>query len=189
MEDIRWFPRLAEVPNIGYIGHPGVDRRTLPRHDSEPRVNTFSFDGELDRSLSWPTENGETSQSPASAWSSLAELPGTATDYHYALLRSYQVLWGLRRGQPEILADLERLCLLDIALAEARPVVARINGEGEGRWLSIPAFSYLVQLYERDGFLEDALGIAKRGAALGQGESEVGRLEERLASIRAETAS
>jgi hypothetical protein len=206
MEDSRWFARLAEVPKVGYTGHPGVHRRSLPGHDVRPEIGSFNFEGKPDRFLHWPTAGGGGSQSPASAWCTFdhsrhtganeilrrtyeaLELPGTASDYHFALLHSYQTLWTRFRQQPQTLLDFERLCLTDIALVESRPDILQI-GDDQEFWASVPAFYYLIQLYEREGYIEDALAIARRGAVLRQGDADVQRLEQRLASLREESAS
>jgi hypothetical protein len=205
MEDTKWFARLADVPSLGYRGHPNVDRRRLPGHDTRPRVDRFDFDGTLHSSLNWPTAEGSASQSPVSARCSFddprhatavdvlrqiyeaLELPGTAADYHFALLRSYEVLWSRFREQPDLLPELEQLLLLDIALVEARPDILQMGGENETFWAGVPAFHHLVRLYEREGYLEDALAIARRGAPLRQGGDDLRRLEQRVATLSAES--
>ena len=207
MEDVRWFSRLADVPSLGYRGHPNVDRRSLPGHDMKPQVDTFDFDGTRHRSLYWPTAEGSTSQSPASAWCSFddppqttaahvlrriyeaLELPATAADYHFALLNSYETLWKRFREQADLLPELEQLLLLDIALVESRPDILQIGGENETFWANVPAFYHLMRLYEREGYLDDALSIARRGVALRQGGDDVQRLEQRVAELRAESLS
>lgn len=207
MEDTEWFAHLADVPKVGYPGHPTVDRRSLPGHDIKPQVDTCEIDGTPHRSISWPTAEGSTSQSPASAWCSsddpqhttvadvlrriyeAVELPGTAADYHFALLHSYRILWSRFRQRAEILPELECLCLLDLALVESRPDILRMGGEDETFWASVPAFHYLIRLYEFEGYVEDALAIARRGSALRQGDDDVQRLEQRVAAIQSEKAS
>lgn len=162
MEDTKWFRRLAEVPKVGYASQPDVDRRRLPGHDLRPQVDTFDFEGKPDRWLSWPTAEGSSSQSPVSAWCSFddsrhmsaadvlrrtyeaLELPGTASDYHFALLHSYQTLWTRCRDQAQVLLEFERLCLTDIALVESRPDILQMGGEDEKFWASVPAFRYLI---------------------------------------------
>jgi hypothetical protein len=192
-----WFPRLAAIPGVNYAGHPDIDRTKLPGHCAKPRIQTLSFGGETHVSAMWNLpDGGATSQSPAAGWSSTdlrgspagfvrrvyeaLELPGAASDYHFALLRAYEELWSMRRGEPEILAELERLCLLDIALVEARPEIIGYTGAAKGVASRVPAFEHLVFLYEGEGFLKDALDIARRAAACGQGTQDVERLEARI---------
>jgi hypothetical protein len=205
MEDTKWFARLAEVPKVGYFGHPNVDPRRLPGHGTKPKVESFDFDGTLHRSLYWQTAEGSTSQSPASAWCSFddprhataagvlrriyeaLELPGTAADYHFALLHSYEILWNRFRERADLLPELEQLLLLDIALVESRPDILQIGGEDQTFWANVPAFYHLMRLYEREGYLEDALAIARRGAALRQGGDDLQRLEQRVVALSAES--
>ncbi len=204
MDDTKWFTCLADVPQVGYRANPSVNRRALPGHDARPEVHTFEFDGREDRSLSWPTPDGSTSQSPASAWSSIGEsrhttsgealrriyealeLPGTATDYHFALLNAYGLLWSRSREDVQLLDELEQLLLLDVALVESRPDILQLGIEDDTFWAAVPAFYHLMSLYEREGYLVEALAIARRGAALRQGGEDVQRLEDLLAGLRAE---
>lgn len=204
MDDTKWFSRLAEVPQVGYCSNPSVDRLALPGHDARPDVHSFDFNGELNQSLSWPTAEGSTSQSPASAWYSFGdsrhptsaevfrrvyealELPGTATDYHFAILHAYGILWSRLREDVCVLEELERLLLLDVVLVESRPDILQLGGEDETFWAAVPAFYHLMTFYEREGYVADALGIARRAAALRQGGEDVERLEDSLAGLRAE---
>lgn len=206
MQDTNWFRRLAEVPGVSYSGHAEVDRRKLPGHDLQPEVFTFGSHERQQNSLLWETQEGSSSQSPASRWGlrgdlrraatvsvlriayEALELPGTISDYHFVLLLAVEALWGRRRQDPDTLADLERLCLLDISLVEAHPEILRIDGGDETSSIRVPAFQYLTLLYERDGFLGDALAIARRGSSLGQTGSDVEQLEGRVAAARAESA-
>jgi len=204
MDDIHWYERLGNVPGITYKGHPDVDRRTLPQHNAKPSVESFVFDGRTQRSLSWKTESGSTSRSPAAGWSGgddprktsapqllrrlyeAIELPGTISDYHFAMLGVYQVLWAHRKREPEILPELEKILLLDISLVEAHPKSITFDTQGEKFVPHVPAFEYLVALYEREGFLHEALDIAKRAVKAGQDSSDEERLTERIAVLDAE---
>lgn len=207
MDDIAWYEQLAAVPGVPYTGHPTVDRTKLPQHNAKPEVHSYDFDGRSHRSLSWGTPQGSTSQSPAAGWridsdprktpskdllcalhEALA-LPGTIADYHFALLGAYDTLWARRKREPELLPELEHLLLLDVALVEAHPDAISHDVQGEKFTPNVPAFHLLVSLYEREGFLRDALEIAKRGAAVGQGDADVERLRERLAEIEAEDSA
>ena len=188
----EWFPRLAAIAGVGYAGHPDIDRRKLPGQSAKPHVEVLSFGGEDHVSAMWSLPNGATtSQSPASAWAATEpncsssdvvrrvyeamELPGQAADYHFALLQAYGKLWSFRRHEPQILPDFEALCLLDIALIEARPEII-IDGPGDSA-LRVPAFEYLIRLYEGEGFFRDALDIARRAADCGQSSDDEERLE------------
>ncbi len=207
MNDIHWYERLGNVPGVAYEGHPDVDRRKLPQHDAKPSMESFVFDGRTQRSLSWKTHEGSNSRSPAAGWAGgddprntsaaqllrrlyeAIELPGTISDYHFAMLGAYQELWSRRRREPEILPELEKILLLDIALVEAHPKSITFDTQGEKFVPRVPAFEYLVALYEREGFLHEALEIAKRAVKAGQGSSDEERLSERIAVLDAEDES
>jgi hypothetical protein len=107
------------------------------------------------------------------------------TDYHFAIQDTCGTIWASRREHPELLGDPERLCLLDIALLEAKPDSLRAN---DGQMALILTFELLVRLYQREGLYEKALEIAKRGAALEQGEEVVNRLQQLVDDLRAEDA-
>lgn len=206
MQDTKWVPRLADVPQVGYSGHSSVDRRRLPGHDIRPEICTSDFDPTLGKWLMWPTAGGSTSASPARNWFAVddrqrvgasiilrqiretLELPGTAADYHFSLLAACQTLWRRFRHDAGTLLALEELCLLDIVLVEARQDIVNDGTSDDPEWLSIPVFDVLIQLYEREGYIQDALAIARRGANLGQDDDQVQRLEQCVAALRAERA-
>jgi|SRR5581483_7690150 len=204
MDDTKWVSRLGDLSGVGYVSPPAVERRKLPQHDAKPRVATFSYSGKHETSLMWKTGDGETSQSPASAWFSAddprkistadmlhrlyeaLELPGVASDYHFALLQAYDILWSRRRREPGVLPELERLCLLNIHLVEQRPDIIHMPVQDEEFTARVPAFHYLVFLYEQEGAISDALDIARRAAAAGQDLSDLDRLEQRVAALEEE---
>lgn len=199
------FAGLSKVPGVGYECPPGIDRRALPRVNARPRISTSRLEGKPRTYVSWDLPGGGcTSQSPTSDWATSGpedapwpdvvrrlhealELPGSGSDYHFALLSTTDVLWGRCRQDPDVLPVLERLCLLDIKLLEARPEIARVEREDDESFgLHVPAFGYLIRLYEQEGMIEDALRIARRGTALGQRPADVERLEARLRDLEAE---
>jgi hypothetical protein len=206
MDDIHWFTRLADISQVGYSGQTSVDRRSIPGHDIRPEIRTSDFDPTLGQWLMWPTAGGSTSASPASGWFTAddrqhvsasiilrriretLELPGTAADYHFALLAACQILWRRFRHDADTLLALEELCLLDIALVEARQDIVNDGTADNPQWLSIPAFDVLTRLYEGEGYIQDALAIARLGAKLGQDDDQVQRLEESVAALGAERA-
>jgi hypothetical protein len=199
----KFFPRLAAVPGVAYSGLPDIDREKLPGAKAKPRTQTSSYDGRVDSFVMWDTgDGGSTSQSPAAQRASAErdtgapsdvlrsvyealELPGTAGDYHFALLHAYESLRKHCRSNPDLLVEFERLCLLDVSLIQARPE-AIMRGTDEKSRVAVPAFHYLIRLYEREGFLADALVVAKRAAAFGQGDVEQNRLTERIQELEAE---
>lgn len=205
MDDTVWYQRFAEVPGIGYVTPAGVRRPALPKRFLRPETHRSDWDGERHEYLTWQTEDGETSASPAHRWPSESddrdgspalipqrlyetlELPGIASDYHFALLSAYEALASHARRNPELYEDVERLCLLDITLVERVPKIIR-DDDPNLLTFRVPAFDILVTLYERNGLLDDALTIAQRAKTAGQGDGYVEEIEERVATLRAEDA-
>lgn len=204
MGKITIFTRLADIKALGYVGPPDIDRRSLPYHDLQPKVSTSNFTGKEKSFVSWNLGNGVTaSQSPASAWAisetrgvklsdilrrfyEALELPGSAADYHDIIWRTAEALWDWRRDEPEVLVELERLWLLDLKLVETLHDMA-LNLEEELPYVTyVRATIHLIQLYEREGYISEALEVARRGAALGQVSGEVDRLEMLLKDLAAE---
>ncbi len=203
MDDVVWYSRLADIAGIRYAPPPGVRRPDIPDRFLEPQKHRMDWDGKRREYLSWKTEEGETSASPVQRWPPESDprnpppalilqrlyeklaLPGVASDYHFALLSAYEALSSHARRNPELYEELERLCLLDITLVERQP---RIIQEDDPKLptFRVPAFEILVTVYLRNGLLDEALAIAKRAEAAGQGDSLVEEVEERLAALRAE---
>jgi hypothetical protein len=207
MDDIQWYERLAAVPGVRYEGYPNVDRRKLPQHNAKPSISRFEFDGQVHQSLLWTTRAGSTSQSPAAGWPGAGdsrkdtvagrirrvyealELPGKVADYHFALLGTYEGLWTRRKREPELLPELEKILLLDISLVKAQPDRIAFDQQGEKVMPRVPAFHYLITLYEREGFLHEALEVASLAAMFGQGSEDEERVAARLAQLEAEDRS
>jgi hypothetical protein len=200
----KWFGRFADVPRLGYLGSPGVDRSTLPAHNTRPKVETYTFDGKRRETLVWPTRGGTTSASPVQMWETkrrkgespmemvlrrlheALELPGELQHYHFALLQCYEELWKDRRNEPWVVAEIERLCLIDIQLVETYPETIVFEGKDGPMWANVPAFDRLIYLYEQNGYLHDALEIARRAARLHQGEVKVEDLTQKIARLEEE---
>lgn len=200
----KWFHRLAEVPGIGYRGRTDINRRQLPGHNSVPEVNRYTFDRRSEESLSWPILDGSTSASPAQRWETkprkgetpsqtmlrqlweALELPGTISDYQLAIQKCYNALWDARREEPGVLIEVEALCWLSIRLIEAYPTAFLYQaGDGEERFMGHGAYMTLVQLYEREGFLHEALEVAER-LTLFDSNFGLEELQTRLDMLQAE---
>ncbi len=190
---MTWFRRLSEVPGVPYAGSPRIDPGQLPGHGRRPRIETHEFDdGATHSYVRWLNPGGEASGSPASRHahkeeaSGLAsdvllrrleealELPGEARDYHFAMVAYCEEAYKRRREDPGVLEQVERFCAADIELVEACPEAAQ-NAADE--FYLIPSYGRLVSLYEREGFLREALSVAERGLAHGQ---DLGRKVEAL---------
>jgi hypothetical protein len=197
-----WFRRLADIQDVAYAGAPGVNRNELPGHDIVPKLSVYTLDGKRRETLMWPTANGQTGSSPAALHARVVaspqlsdpspvllcrlhealELPGTTADYHFAIQGCVQELWKRRRTEPHLLPDVERLCWLDIRLIEAQPNTIAFEREGGTSFVNVLAFGYLIELYSREGFLNEALEVAQRGVRLHQttAEAELRKLAIRL---------
>lgn len=202
-----WFHRLADVPHLGYQGHPTIDRASLAAHATQPKIDTFGLDGKRHESLSWPTRGGTTSASPVQQWQThkrrgespmqtqlrqlyeALELPGELPDYHFALLGCYEALWQHRREEPWVVAEIERLCLLDLALVELYPSIITFEGKDGRTYAHVPAFNRLIYLYEQNGYLREALAIAQRAVRLQQGDGMIEPIKHKIARLEEENVS
>lgn len=170
-----WYRRIGDVPGIPYSTPPGIDRSKLSRADAKPSVHESRWEDQPVVSAIWP---GGGSRSPAGEHMNLGgespltallqrlsealELPGTASDYHFAIMGVYQALYSRRREMPGALSEVERLCWLDISLIERCPADA--GSDFDLREVGQPAFTQLISLYQREGFLADALLVAERAS-------------------------
>jgi hypothetical protein len=112
-------------------------------------------------------------------------------DYHFAIQGATGVLWGRRRRlEPDFLAWFEYLNWLDIRLIQAFPDAVRdeyADGQpARPEFYGVSAFSNLISLYSREGFLHEAKRVAQLASHFGQGEQVLAELEERFAALRAE---
>ncbi|MDP9485825.1 MAG: hypothetical protein M3Q49_08595 [Actinomycetota bacterium] len=195
---------MADVPGISYSGSSTADRAKPDGHDLAPEVQQFDFDGEVRRSLYWPSVGGgSTSASPVhqrtfnknrdtlSAHAELRrleetlELPGELSDYHFAIQGTLKTVFDERRQDCALVEEIERLCWLDIVLIEAHPEVAEYE---PGRFFHVMGYELLMRLYEGEGYFAEALEVAESAAHLGQEHSlaRVKRLRTRLAELEAE---
>jgi hypothetical protein len=198
----QWFRRFAEVPGITYTANPLVNRSRLPGWNTVPRVTVQTWEGKRQEELWWRSPEGETTASPAHRWRTPArpgesvaqtaqrqlletlELPGVVTDYHFALQACIESLWKCRRTEARVWGELERLCWLDLQLIEAYPGPFAI---GE-RFVAIRAFPTLIRMYEREGYLHEALDVAQRAATFGQDGAPLEALQKRVARLEEEDA-
>lgn len=192
---------MGDVPGVDWDS-PGVDRRRLPRHDAEPELHVYEFDGKRHESLWWETADGGTSGSPAQDWVHVEEtqtaegilqrlyealeLPGDAADYHFAIQSAAGALWNRRRDDPSLILKVEELSWLDIRLVEAYPQAVAYEGTDGETYYGITAFHTLISLYEREGYLEEALVVVDRAARFREVPGERERLEAKKAALAAE---
>ena len=218
----KWFRRLADVPGIDYIPDTTVDRSKLPGHDAVAKVSRYVFDGRHHESIEWPSEGGNTGSSPAQAWKTqpregeseaqtivrelreALELPGTLSDYHFAIQGCSDELRRLARQEPWVLEEVERLCWVDVRLVSRYPKtitmepitiedeqLAKVARERRGsrQFFGVSAFHHLIAMYEGEGYLREALEVAKIGEQFEQLPGKVEEIEERLKRIESEFAN
>lgn len=204
----EWFRRMADIPGLDYEPSVAIDRTKLARHDAVPELQSYEFDGQVQESLRWGyVDDGEewsTSASPAHEvafgvidddlatstvltrlWEGL-ELPGEATDYHFAIQGAAGALWGRRREGPEVLEWVEWLSWLDIRLVQVYPRAVYYEDPGRQGYYGVTAFNTLITLYEREGLLHEALRVAGIAGEYEQGGPQAEELAGRLAKLRVE---
>jgi len=203
----EWFRSLAEVPGLGYRGDPRARDTRLAGRNDKPRVVAYMIDGKRQESLQWETADGAISSSPATrhagpfgakvqdqsideqlqALAESLELPGTPTDYHFVIQYGVDELWKLRRRNLRFHPELERLCLLDLALVRARPSAIIFEHQGEQKFARVLAFHHLLELYSQNGLLREAIAVAQLERRLGQDvDGPIDMLEARWAQVKAE---
>jgi hypothetical protein len=199
LRDPTWFRRLGDIPGLDYKTDPRVDRRRLRGHDVVPRIEHFGGHA----TLTW----GNTSRSPAHErafgqdvgerpsaeilrlLSEILELPGEASDYHFAIQIASGILWARRRADPDLMEVVERLCWLDLRLIEAQPDAVRFQRDGKSSYFHVTGFKTLITLYEREGALREALEVAERAERFDQLQDKATELRQRLAAVEAEDRS
>jgi hypothetical protein len=196
----KWFRRLADVPQINYPGSPGVIRTNLPGHNTVPEIDRYGYDH-----LMWPMgEDGSTSASPANQWKPLLrtgeakadfilrqmyeklELPGTLSDYHFAIQNGHDELQKQIRQAPWVLNEIERLCWLDIRLIEHYPETITWEHEGKKQFFGVSAFHRLIDLYLNEGYVTEAMSVAGIAERFDQRGHVIERLRERTVILEAE---
>ena len=202
MSKLMWYPRLADLLGNASIGLAPVDRTRLTGYDARPRREVYTFDGQKRESFMWEYNGTMTSASPASQHKThpkpgesernhllrqlaeILELPGSPSDYHFAIQSVEDEFWKRRLDAPGVLEALEGLCWLNIRLLESCPDALRM-----GEDLSYPrlfAFECLTKILEREGYLREALEVARRAQPFGQMEGMIELLTNRIAAMEAE---
>jgi hypothetical protein len=203
---VDWFRRFGDIPNITFEGAPPVDPKRLRGYGVVPEIQGHDFDGKRRETLWWPENGGGTSASPAhgrafgdsrdvtaakllkNVFEGL-ELPGEPSDYHFLLQGCATELWKRRREEPDVLDEVEKLCKLDIQLVQARPDAVTDQYGEEPKFYSILTFGILMDLYQREGFLTEALEVAELAAHYGQGDKGRIDLLERVAAVEIEDSA
>jgi hypothetical protein len=202
----QWFKRLSDVPNIFYKTNSSIRRTSLRGHNARPEFNSYEFDGRTRTYVSWPSLDGSgtTSQAPCEQWitqphseetpgqtalrqlQEQLELPGTVENYGNCLWQGILALSQYRKDEPWVYEEVERICLLSISLLEAYPdSFAHQDQDGKISYFN-GAASHLIRLYERSGYIREALAIAQRVARFGIVEHEKLQLAARLEVLEQE---
>lgn len=137
-----------------------------------------------------PDQTSPTAQELLQELFKTLELPGELNDYHSAISISCSSLWSHRRDAPWVSPAIERFCLLEIRLLEVFPNF-RQDAHPDSYTdnvapLRYAAFDNLVRLYEREGYLLEAMDVAERAKRMGQGDELADQLRERVEALRAE---
>lgn len=192
-----WFENLRAILGETYPEPIApVDPAVVSQlHIRPEREDTYTFEGRI--ALAWHYPDGTlTSASPAQRYSmtevageppdvlgqlALAlELPGEPPDYHFAIQTAADALWAQRRDHHDVYDTVERLYRLDLALLNAHPEIGTIDEIV----LHVDAFDRLGMLYEREGFLPEALELAEADAARGfEAPIDAEELRERLDNL------
>jgi hypothetical protein len=118
------------------------------------------------------------------------ELPGRGTDYHFALQQVTSHLKSRTRVEPEVMATVETLAWLNVRLVLAYPGAVESAVQDERMtYYNVLAFDVLIDIYSTEGFLNEAVEVARLAERLNQGEQQLMALGERLAMIRGEDVS
>src|ERR1051326_4060494 len=154
--DLNWYRRFGDIPEISYRTPSEIDPKPLPGYGATPEVHRY----ETGASLWW----GNTSESPAAAHAGFdrasssagwivqriqeaLELPGTASDYHFALAGAAEGLYGRRFNEPTAMSEAERFWLLDVELIEACPnAFVYETSDGTSNYYAFASLSRLVSV-------------------------------------------
>jgi hypothetical protein len=88
-----------------------------------------------------------------------------------------------------VIEQVELLCRLAIQLIETYPDAVTVEREGETKYDNVDAFYRLIKLYENDGYLEEALEVARRAVRFNQAQDYFENLQARIAQLEAEDAN
>lgn len=194
-DDLIWYPRFGDIPGVAYLTPEGLSLEKLPGYGMKPEIRRYDSGS----SLWW----GDTSRSPASSRSDyddtranvaritrrleeVLELPGTASDYHFALLVGADSLYRRRYQEADALPAVERFCWLDIQVIEARPDAFLVDPTKSDDYYRFPTLSRLITLYSAEGYLREALAVVEKADRFGQAEGHREKLLARLATVEAE---
>src|SRR5450755_1946792 len=101
-------------------------------------------------------------------WEGL-ELPGEGCDYHWAIQDVCSQLRPRMSEEPTVLANLESLEWLNVRLVLAYPQAVTVDlADGKDAYVNVSALSTLIDTYSTEGFLKEALEVARLAQRLNQ---------------------
>jgi hypothetical protein len=205
MMDENWFPCFAEVPGIIYESPKELNFNNLRGRGVVPEINYDVLDGKRHKSIMWKTEDGgTTSASPAHVWETktlpgetaaitvlrqvyeVLELPGTLSDYHFALQGAHEGLKKYIGKESWVLPAIEKLCWLNVRLIENHPKAISYENDRGIQYAQVSVFNRLISLYEKEGYLHEALEVANIAERFGYSCDVTERLEERIKLLESE---
>lgn len=204
MDDEKWLPRFAEIPGIKYDPPQGLNFNNLPGRGKVPEISFYEFDGKRRKSIMWKYGDVTSGASPARDWETkplpneseaatllrqvyeTLELPGTLSDYHFALQRTHDGLNKFIGKETWVLSEIEKLCWLNIRLLEKYPETISYENDDGVHYARALAFNRLINLYEKEGYLRDALEVAKIAVRFDYGSDVVDDLEKRIKLLESE---
>lgn len=204
MNEEEWYPRFAEIPGIKYQSPKELDFSYLPGRGKVPEVSYYNFDGKRHKSMMWNYGATSSSAAPAKEWKTTArpgeteaktllrqlyeilELPGTLSDYHFALQHTHDDLRNYIRQESWVLPEIEKLCLLNIQLFDKHPETITYETDEGTRFFGVTAFHKLLDIYEKEGYLREALEVAKIAARFNYSKETIEELEERIKLLESE---
>src|SRR5262245_38159974 len=86
------------------------------------------------------------------------ELPGSRSDYHFLMMHAWGALWKERHQDPRAYRWIEELCQVDLRLLALGPELVFAESHWDDREKGFPvqpAANQLIQLYEREGFVQE----------------------------------
>ena len=199
-------PVIDRTQLPGHDAAPKIDRYDFDgrRHESMSWPMEGGSTG-TSPAQAWKTQprKGETeAQTTLRQLREALELPGTLSNYHFLIQSCHDALRGFAREDPWVLEEVERLCLLDIRLINRYPEtitpepitidddelrkLAAERRQGMRSFAYVTAFHQLIRLYEREGYLHEALEVANIGQKYEQCPGKVEEIQERISRMKAE---
>lgn len=204
MDDENWFSGFAAIPEIDYVAPKGLDFSHLAKMKITPEISYYNFDGKRRKSVMWNYGETSSSAAPAHGWTATPrpgeseplfllrqayetlELPGKLSDYHFALQRTHDELNKFIEKEVWVASEIEKLCKLNIQLLEKHPETISYENDNGIHYARVTAFNRLISLYENEGYLREALEVAKIATKFDYGYEKVEEIEDKIKLLESE---